>query len=216
MRISVIGCGYVGLVSGACLSAIGHHVTCTDNDRSKIDALNAGHIPIYEQGLDKIIEGARAAGRLTFTADIAEAVRSGDAIFICVGTPPLEDGDADLSAIENVARIIALEARTPKLVVEKSTVPVQTGKQVKRALEVYGRNHGVKFSVASNPEFLREGTAVEDFLHPDRIVLGVEDSGAEQQLREIYRPILEGMGNCPVHDGSVPSASCSQARGHHH
>jgi UDPglucose 6-dehydrogenase len=204
VRISVIGCGYVGLVSGACLSAIGHHVTCTDNDRSKIDALNAGHIPIYEQGLAKIIDTARAAGRLAFTADIAEAVRSGDAIFICVGTPPLEDGDADLSAIENVARIIALEARSPKLVIEKSTVPVQTGKQVKRALEVYGRNHGVKFSVASNPEFLREGTAVEDFLHPDRIVLGVEDAGAEQQLREIYRPILEGAANCPVHDGNCP------------
>ncbi len=204
MRISVIGCGYVGLVSGACLSAIGHHVLCTDNDASKIDALNAGHIPIYEEGLDKVIRAAREAGRLAFTTDVAEAVRAGDAIFICVGTPPLEDGDADLSAIENVARIIALEARSPKLVIEKSTVPVQTGKQVKRALEVYGRTHGVKFSVASNPEFLREGTAVEDFLHPDRIVLGVEDADAEQQLREIYRPILDGSVNCPVHDGACP------------
>jgi UDPglucose 6-dehydrogenase len=204
VRISVIGCGYVGLVSGACLSAIGHHVLCTDNDGSKIGALNAGHIPIYEEGLDKVIRAAREAGRLAFTTDVAEAVRAGDAIFICVGTPPLEDGDADLSAIENVARIIALEARSPKLVIEKSTVPVQTGKQVKRALEVYGRAHGVKFSVASNPEFLREGTAVEDFLHPDRIVLGVEDADAEQQLREIYRTILDGSVNCPVHDGACP------------
>jgi len=121
VRISVIGCGYVGLVSGACLSAIGHHVLCTDNDASKITALNAGHIPIYEEGLDKVIRAAREAGRLSFTTDVAEAVRTGEAIFICVGTPPLEDGDADLSAVENVARVIALEARSSKLVIEKST-----------------------------------------------------------------------------------------------
>ena len=204
MKIAVIGCGYVGLVSGACLAEIGHEVICTDNDASKIRALNSGHVPIFEESLEDIVKRLHASGRLKFTGDIPEAVRAGDAIFICVGTPPLETGDADLSAIENVARIIAAEARSPKLVVEKSTVPVQTGKQVKRALEVYGRTHGVEFHVASNPEFLREGTAVEDFLHPDRIVLGVEDPGAERQLREIYQPILDQKFNCPVHGAKCP------------
>jgi UDPglucose 6-dehydrogenase len=206
VKIAVIGCGYVGLVSGACLAEIGHEVICTDNDASKISALNSGHVPIFEENLEDIVKRLHASGRLKFTSDIPEAVRAGDAIFICVGTPPLETGDADLSAIENVARIIAVEARSPKLVVEKSTVPVQTGKQVKRALQVYGRTPGVQFHVASNPEFLREGTAVEDFLHPDRIVLGVEDPGAERQLREIYQPILDQKFKCPVHGAKCPPA----------
>lgn len=204
VRIAVIGSGYVGLVSGACLAEIGHDVICTDNDSEKIRALNSGHIPIFEENLDEIVKGLHASGKLKFTDDVAEAVRAGDAIFICVGTPPLETGDADLSAIENVARIIAAEARSPKLVVEKSTVPVQTGEQVKRALQVYGRSHGVQFHVASNPEFLREGTAVEDFLHPDRIVFGVEDPAAERQLREIYKPILDQKFRCPIHRGKCP------------
>jgi len=183
LRIAVIGCGYVGLVSGACLAGIGHQVFCADNDETKIKKLNAGEVPIFEEHLDKVIHEARQAGRLSFTNSVVEAVNAGDVIFICVGTPPLVDGDADLSAIENVARLIASEARTTKLVIEKSTVPVQTGTQVKRALQVYGRNPGVAFRVASNPEFLREGTAVYDFLHPDRIVVGVEDSESEGQLR---------------------------------
>ena len=204
MRISVIGCGYVGLVSGACLAAIGHDVICADSDDSKIRKLNSGEVPIYEEHLDKVIETARGAGRLSFTNSVAEAVRSGDAIFICVGTPPLADGGADLSAIENVARVIASEARTPKLVIEKSTVPVQTGQQVKRALQVYGRDHGATFRVASNPEFLREGTAVGDLLHPDRIVVGVEDAESERQLREIYQPIMDGKFKCPIHAQGCP------------
>jgi UDPglucose 6-dehydrogenase len=204
VKIAVIGCGYVGLVSGACLAEIGHEVICTDNDASKIRALNSGHVPIFEENLEEIVKRLHASGQLKFTSDIPEAVRAGEAIFICVGTPPLETGDADLSAIENVARIIAAEARSTKLVVEKSTVPVQTGKQVKRALQVYGRSHGVEFHVASNPEFLREGTAVEDFLHPDRIVLGVEEPGAERQLREIYQPILDQKFKCPVHGANCP------------
>ena len=207
MKIAVIGSGYVGLVSGACLAEIGHEVICTDNDSAKIRALNSGHIPIFEENLEEIVKNLRASDRLKFTDDVAEAVRFGDAIFICVGTPPLESGDADLSAIENVARIIAAEARSSKLVVEKSTVPVQTGKQVKRALQVYGRGHGVDFHVASNPEFLREGTAVEDFLHPDRIVIGVEDAAAERKLHEIYQPILEKTFRCPIHSGKCPPAA---------
>lgn len=206
MRISVIGAGYVGLVTGACLAEIGHTVVCTDNDEGKIRTLNDGKLPIYELHLDAIVEKARRDGRITFSSDVARAVHDGEAIFICVGTPPLDSGDADLSAIDRCARLIAGEAKTSKLVIEKSTVPVQTGQQLKRQLEVYGRTPGVKFTVASNPEFLREGTAVGDFLHPDRIVIGVDDPGAEKQLREIYAPILEQKFNCPVHDKQCPPA----------
>jgi UDPglucose 6-dehydrogenase len=204
LKITVIGCGYVGLVTGACLAEIGHTVVCTDNDVSKIDTLNHGGIPIYELHLDDVVARNRQNGRLSFTADLSAAVRAGDAIFICVGTPPLETGDADLTAINRVAQLIAAEAQGPKLVIEKSTVPVQTGQQLKRALAVYSRNRGLQFQVASNPEFLREGTAVLDFMHPNRVVIGVEDSGAEQQLQEIYRPLLERKFKCPVHAGNCP------------
>jgi UDPglucose 6-dehydrogenase len=193
------------LVTGACLAEIGHDVVCTDSDASKIQILESGGIPIYEPGLEKIIPKARKDGRLSFRANPAEAVAAGDAIFICVGTPPLPNGDADLSAIDLVARMVATEARSPKLVVEKSTVPARTGQELKRALSVYGRKSNVKFSVASNPEFLREGTAVEDFLHPDRIVVGVDDETTERQLREIYRPVLDRKFICPVHDGKCPA-----------
>lgn len=206
LRISVIGCGYVGLVTGTCLAELGHQVVCTDNDRERIAALKAGVVPIYEPHLDAILSTNVRAHRLSFTNDIGEAVRAGDAIFICVGTPPLETGDADLSAIDNVARMIAREARSPKLVVEKSTVPAQTGQQLKRALGLYTRGTDVEFRVASNPEFLREGTAVHDFLHPDRIVLGVEDAETERMLREIYQPVLEAKFACPVHPGPCPPA----------
>ena len=204
MKISVIGSGYVGLVTGGCLAEIGHQVVCTDNDAAKMRILEAGKLPIYEPGLDSIVAKARKEGRLSFCLNPAEAVTAGDAIFICVGTPPLPNGDADLSAIDRVARLIASEARSPKLVVEKSTVPAQTGQQLKRALSVYGRKAGAEFRVASNPEFLREGTAVADFLHPDRIVVGVEDQTAEKQLREIYQPVLEKKFNCPVHALACP------------
>ena len=204
MRISVIGCGYVGLVTGACLAEAGHEVVCTDKDEAKIGELNAGRIPIYELHLNDLVAKTRRENRLRFTAQPGEAVCAGDAIFICVGTPPLDDGTADLSAIDSVARVIATEARTPKLVVEKSTVPVQTGRQLKQALAVYGRKSGVSFRVASNPEFLREGTAVEDFLHPERIVVGVDDEPTRMQLMEIYEPILQGRFNCPVHAAACP------------
>ena len=204
MRLSVIGCGYVGLVTGACLAEAGHEVVCTDIDRERIAKLNAGGVPIYEQHLDRILASARKAGKISYTADAGEAIRSGDAIFICVGTPPKDSGEADLSAIDHVARQIAAEARTPKLVVEKSTVPARTGLELSRALAAYSKNGNIKFRVASNPEFLREGTAVEDFFHPDRIVVGVEDSSSAAELREIYRPILEKSFHCPVHEGTCP------------
>ncbi|HYL16136.1 MAG TPA: UDP-glucose/GDP-mannose dehydrogenase family protein [Terriglobales bacterium] len=205
MRISVIGCGYVGLVTGTCFAEAGHQVVCTDNDPQRIASLKAGVVPIYEPHLDAMLAENQGSHRLSFISDAVEAVRAGEAIFICVGTPPLENGEADLSAIDNVARMIATNACESKLVVEKSTVPAQTGQQLKRVLEVYRRNDGAQFRVASNPEFLREGTAVEDFLHPDRIVFGVEDEVSEKQLREIYRPILERRFRCTVHFSGCPT-----------
>jgi UDPglucose 6-dehydrogenase len=206
VRLAVIGCGYVGLVTGCCLGDAGHDVVATDIDTGRIETLKAGQLPIHEPGLDSVMERARNAGRLRFTSECAEAIRSADAIFICVGTPPLESGDADLSAIDNVAFQIAAAATSPKLVIEKSTVPAQTGERLRRALAVYGRNSGVRFRVASNPEFLREGTAIGDFFHPDRIVVGVEDQESERQLREIYEPFLEGRFHCPVHGDNCPPA----------
>lgn len=203
MRLTVIGCGYVGLVTGACLAEAGHDVICTDIDAGRIAQLKAGQVPIYEQHLDKILASAGKSGKISYTSDAGEAIRFGDAIFICVGTPPRSDGSADLSAIDHVAQQIAAEARSPKLVVEKSTVPARTGIELQRTLSAYSRGNG-GFRVASNPEFLREGTAVEDFFHPDRIVVGVEDPAAAEQLREIYRPILEHKFTCPVHNGTCP------------
>jgi UDPglucose 6-dehydrogenase len=179
-------------------------VVCTDIDRERITKLNAGGVPIYEQHLDEILASAHKAGKISYTADAAEAIRYGDAIFICVGTPPKDSGEADLSAIDNVARQIAAEAKTSKLVIEKSTVPARTGLELSRALAAYSKNTSVKHRVASNPEFLREGTAVADFFHPDRIVVGVEDPSAAVELREIYKPILEKSFRCPVHKGTCP------------
>src|SRR5947208_8179155 len=159
LKISVVGCGYVGLVTGGCLAEIGHQVVCTDNDAAKIETLQAGKLPIYEPHLDSIVEKCGRAGRLRFSAQPAEAVREARAIFICVGTPPLDTGDADLSAIDNVARLIATEARTPMLVVEKSTVPAQTGQQVERQLGQYRGDGGAEFRVARDRGVLREGPA---------------------------------------------------------
>jgi UDPglucose 6-dehydrogenase len=204
LRLSVVGCGYVGLVTGACLAEAGHDVVCTDIDEKRIAQLQAGGVPIYEQHLDKILKSARGSGKISYTSNAGDAIRSGDAIFICVGTPPKENGDADLSAIDHVARQIATEARSPKLVIEKSTVPARTGLELRRALTAYSRHSGLTFRVASNPEFLREGTAVADFFHPDRIVVGVEDDQSARDMREIYRPILERSFHCPVHDSTCP------------
>lgn len=209
MRLSVIGCGYVGLVTGACLAEAGHDVVCTDIDKQRIDQLKAGGVPIYEQHLDKILASAGKAGRISYTEDAAEAIRSGEAIFICVGTPPKENGDADLSAIDYVARQIATESRSPKLVIEKSTVPARTGLELRRALTAYSRNSGLNFRVVSNPEFLREGTAVQDFLHPDRIVVGVEDESSADEMRRIYQPILERSFHCPIHDDACPPGNAA-------
>jgi UDPglucose 6-dehydrogenase len=195
----------VGLVSGACLAAAGHEVFCTDIDDKRIDLLKAGKVPIYEEHLKEVLKRAAARRKISYTSDAGEAIRAGEVIFICVGTPPKESGEADLSAIDHVARQIATEARTSKLVVEKSTVPALTGLRLQKALAAYSRRGEIKFEVASNPEFLREGTAVEDFFHPDRIVVGVESEASAFKLSEIYQPILERKFHCPVHAGKCPS-----------
>ena len=207
MRLAVVGCGYVGLVTGACLAEAGHDVICTDIDEKRIAQLQAGGVPIYEEHLEEILASTRASGKISYTPDAGEAFRASDVIFICVGTPPKGSGEADLSAIDNVARQIAQEARSSKLVVEKSTVPARTGLELRRALNAYSRSSNIKFRVASNPEFLREGTAVQDFFHPDRIVVGVEDELSATELREIYRPIIERSFRCPAHKGLCPSGT---------
>ncbi|HMD43790.1 MAG TPA: UDP-glucose/GDP-mannose dehydrogenase family protein [Candidatus Acidoferrum sp.] len=206
MRLTVIGCGYVGLVTGACLAAAGHEVFCTDIDSKRIDQLKVGKVPIYEEHLEEVLNHAVAEKKISYTSDPGEAIRAGEVIFICVGTPPKNSGEADLSAIDHVARQIAQEAQASKIVVEKSTVPALTGKQLQKALAAYSRGGDMKFHVASNPEFLREGTAVGDFFHPDRIVVGVEDEVSAKKLREIYAPILQKKFSCPIHAGKCPDA----------
>ena len=197
MEISVIGAGYVGLTTAACLAEIGHHVLCADCDLEKLDSLKAGRLPFYEPHLDELVKRNVASSRLEFTLPSA-AIEKGKAIFICVGTPPLENGEADLSSIESVARLIVSSAHGYRIVIEKSTVPVQTAKRLWRHLSIYNTN-GLEFDVVSNPEFLREGSAVEDFFHPDRVVVGAESPRAVALMKEIYAPVLRTRSNCPAH-----------------
>jgi UDPglucose 6-dehydrogenase len=204
MRISVIGTGYVGLVTGVCFTEIGHHVICVDKVQEKIDKLNQDIIPIYEPGLDKLVKRNRAAGRLEFVTDIAYGVANSEIIFIAVGTPPRETGEADLSFIEEVARQVARAMDDYKVVVEKSTVPVKTGEWVERTIRFNNRK-GVEFDVVSNPEFLREGSAIEDFMNPDRIVVGVKSERAAELMRAVYEPIIERRHYYDVETGEVLS-----------
>jgi UDPglucose 6-dehydrogenase len=188
MRIAIIGTGYVGLVSGACFSDFGHDVVCVDKDATKIGALESGIMPIFEPGLDRLVARNAAAGRLAFTTDLAQGVKGAEAIFIAVGTPSRRgDGHADLSYVYGAAHEIAALLEGPTVVVTKSTVPVGTGDEVERILREVAPDAIV--SVVSNPEFLREGAAIEDFKHPDRIVIGAEDERATEVMREIYRPL---------------------------
>ena len=188
MRIAMIGSGYVGLVSGACFSEFGHQVTCVDNDAAKVAALNAGNVPIFEPGLDLLIAKNMSAGRLDFTTDLATAVSNADAIFIAVGTPSRRgDGHADLTFVYEVAREIAAALKGFTVVVTKSTVPVGTGAEIERILRELNPN--AEFSVVSNPEFLREGSAIEDFMHPDRIVVGCNEEEARQRMDDVNRPL---------------------------
>ena len=189
MRIAMIGTGYVGLVSGTCFSDFGHEVTCIDKDEGKVDALRAGRIPIYEPGLESLVASNARAGRLRFSTDLAEAVPQAGAVFIAVGTPSRRgDGHADLSYVYAAAREMAEYLAPGTVIITKSTVPVGTGDEVLRIIREVRPD--LDISVASNPEFLREGAAIEDFKHPDRIVIGCEDQRAEQVLREIYRPLF--------------------------
>ncbi|HKB78322.1 MAG TPA: UDP-glucose/GDP-mannose dehydrogenase family protein [Thermoanaerobaculia bacterium] len=187
MDIAVIGTGYVGLVTGACLADFGNDVVCVDIDEKKIQTLNDGKIPIYEPGLDKIVKRNASEGRLRFSTDLPAAIRSSRAIFIAVGTPPKPDGSADLRYVEEVARTIARFMNGPKLVVTKSTVPIGTGRMIEKILNEAG--NGAHGSVASNPEFLREGSAIEDFMKPDRVVIGAADQESIELMREIYAPL---------------------------
>jgi UDPglucose 6-dehydrogenase len=190
MKISVVGTGYVGLVSGACLADVGNDVLCLDLDAGKIQILEEGGIPIYEPGLQEMVRRNVAAGRLHFTTDIEKAVRHGAVQFIAVGTPPDEDGSADLQYVLAAARSIGRLMTDYKVVVDKSTVPVGTADKVKAAIadELAKRGVEVPYSVVSNPEFLKEGAAVEDFMRPDRIVVGAEDEQAIRLMRELYTP----------------------------
>lgn len=188
MRIVMIGTGYVGLVSGACFADFGHDVVCVDKDQSKIDALLNGEIPIFEPGLDELVAKNVAAGRLSFTLDLSEALPGADAVFIAVGTPSRRgDGHADLSYVYAAAQEMAPLLPAGVVVVDKSTVPVGTGDEVERIIRETAPD--LDFSVASNPEFLREGAAIDDFKRPDRVVIGVNDEHAEKVLAEIYRPL---------------------------
>ncbi len=190
MKITVIGTGYVGLVSGACLADVGNDVLCLDVDAEKIRILESGGIPIHEPGLLDIVRNNVAAGRLKFTTDIAKAVAHGTIQFIAVGTPPDEDGSADMQYVLSAARNIGLHMNDYKVVVDKSTVPVGTGDKVRQAIAetLAGRGVELPFAVVSNPEFLKEGAAVEDFMRPDRIIVGTEDEQAIQYMRTIYAP----------------------------
>ena len=189
MRVAIIGTGYVGLVSGACFSDFGHHVTCVDKDDSKIRRLQAGDMPIYEPGLETLVEHNVRGGRLEFTADLGPAVRDADVVFIAVGTPSRRgDGFADLSFVFEAARQIAAEMDGFTVVVTKSTVPVGTGDAVEALIREVRPD--ADFAVVSNPEFLREGAAIEDFKHPDRVVVGTDDERARHVMRELYRPLF--------------------------
>lgn len=190
MKIAVIGSGYVGLVSGTCFADMGNAVICVDKDPRKIDILNGGDIPIYEPGLKEMVIANHQSGRLTFTTNLQSAVEASRIIFIAVGTPPDEDGSADLSHVIAAAREIALYMNGPKIIVNKSTVPVGTADLVTRTVQSVLSERGVghKFSVVSNPEFLKEGAAIEDFMKPDRVILGVGDEETAAIMRELYKP----------------------------
>jgi len=187
VRICIVGTGYVGLVTGACFAEVGHHVVCVDNDLKKVELLKAGGIPIYEPGLEELVKKNVDAGRLHFTNDIAEGVTKSEVIFIAVPTPPRADGSVDMSFVERVAREISGAMTEYKIVVDKSTVPVKTGEKVAETIRRYNK-HKVEVDVVSNPEFLREGCAVQDLMQPDRVIIGASGERPVAKMKEIYAP----------------------------
>src|SRR5512133_1383708 len=189
MDLSIIGSGYVGLVTGACFADVGHNVTCVDNDAHKIEVLRAGRVPIYEPGVEELIHRDVAAHRLRFSGSIKEGVDNSQIVFIAVPTPPQSDGSVDLSFIERVAREIAGVLADYRVIVDKSTVPVKTGEKVAESIKRYNK-HGAEFDVVSNPEFLREGCAVRDLMQPDRIVIGAQSERAIALMKQVYEPFM--------------------------
>jgi UDPglucose 6-dehydrogenase len=189
MNISIIGSGYVGLVTGACFADVGHNVICVDNDPKKVESLQAGRVPIYEPGLEDVIHRNVSAHRLRFTGSIQDGVENSQIIFIAVPTPQQPNGSVDLSFIERVAREIAGVLTSYRVIVDKSTVPVKTGEKVRESIKRYNR-HGAEFDVVSNPEFLREGCAVHDLMHPDRIVIGAQSENAIGLMKKVYEPFM--------------------------
>ena len=189
MDISIIGSGYVGLVTGACFAEVGHNVICVDNDQRKVDALQKGQIPIYEPGLEEIVHRNVSAGQLRFTNNIEDGVTHSQIVFIAVPTPPQADGSVDMTYIERVAREIAEVLKGYRVIVDKSTVPVKTGEKVSETIRRYNKT-GVEFDVVSNPEFLREGCAVSDLMNPDRIVIGSNSDRALALMKKVYEPFM--------------------------
>lgn len=210
MHISIVGTGYVGLVSGACFAEMGADVTCVDIDRAKIERLLQGDVPIYEPGLDALVKRNVAAGRLHFTTDLAACIDNVEVVFSAVGTPPDEDGSADLQYVLSVARTFGQHIRKYTILVTKSTVPVGTAQKVKAAVqeELDKRGVQVEFEVASNPEFLKEGAAIKDFMSPDRVVVGVESERAKEVMSKLYRPFLTN--NFRVYFMDIPSAEMTK------
>lgn len=210
MKIAIVGSGYVGLVTGACFSEVGVDVVCVDIDKKKIDNLNAGIIPIFEPGLEDMIIRNMKKGRLSFTTQIAEAIRDAEVLFIAVGTPPDEDGSADLKYVLSVARDCGRYMNDYLLIVTKSTVPVGTARRVREAVqqELDQRGVSVAFDVASNPEFLKEGAAIEDFLKPDRIVIGLETERSKQLMNQLYKPFT--MNGHPIIFMDITSAEMTK------
>ena len=192
MDLAIIGSGYVGLVTGACFADVGHNVVCVDNDLQKIEVLQGGRVPIYEPGLEEVIHRNVSAHRLRFTSSVREGVENSQIIFIAVPTPQQPNGDVDLSFLEKVAREIAGVLSDYRVIVDKSTVPVKTGEKVAESIKRYNR-HGAKFDVVSNPEFLREGCAVADLMHPDRIVIGARSEHAIDLMKKVYEPFMAPM-----------------------
>jgi UDPglucose 6-dehydrogenase len=190
MRVTIFGTGYVGLVTGTCLAEVGHDVICVDIDSAKVNGLNNGVVPIYEPGLEPMVTANHSAGRLTFTTDAAKAIEQGDIIFIAVGTPPDEDGSADLQYVLKVAQTIGQYLKRPAVVVDKSTVPVGTADKVRATIAktLSDRGSDIHFDVVSNPEFLKEGAAVEDCMRPDRIIIGADSQDAIEKLKRLYAP----------------------------
>ena len=207
-RVCIIGTGYVGLVSGTCFAQIGHHVICVDNNKEKIEKLKKGILPIYEPGLEKMILKNKRAGRLFFTTDIAEAVKKSEVVFIAVHTPTKENGETNLRYVEDVSKEVAKAMDKYKVVVSKSTMPVNTGQKIKEIITKFCPK-GLTFDIVSNPEFLKEGSAIKDFLKPDRVVIGVESKKAEKIMRDIYKPISSPIIFTSIESAEIIKHACN-------